>query len=77
MKPCAGFTDLFLFSLENNQHWLILNKYNTVSLLYLLYSLSSLHLVFQVTRLNGTSRKILISENLDEPRAIVLDPVNG
>ncbi|KAG7231032.1 hypothetical protein INR49_025062, partial [Caranx melampygus] len=30
-----------------------------------------------VTRLNGTSRKILISENLDEPRAIVLDPVNG
>ena len=31
----------------------------------------------QVTRLNGTSRKILISENLDEPRAIVLDPVNG
>ena len=33
--------------------------------------------VFQVTRLNGTSRKILISENLDEPRAIVLDPVNG
>ncbi|CAG5958591.1 unnamed protein product [Menidia menidia] len=34
-------------------------------------------IVLQVTRLNGTSRKILISENLDEPRAIVLDPVNG
>lgn len=31
----------------------------------------------QVTRLNGTSRKILISENVDEPRAIALDPVNG
>ena len=31
----------------------------------------------KVTRLNGTSRKILISENLDEPRAIVLDPVSG
>lgn len=35
------------------------------------------HSTTQVTRLNGTSRKILISENLDEPRAIVLDPVNG
>ncbi|NXT80604.1 LRP5 protein, partial [Zapornia atra] len=31
----------------------------------------------EVTRLNGTSRKILISENLDEPRAIVLNPVMG
>ncbi|KAE8277090.1 Low-density lipoprotein receptor-related protein 6 [Larimichthys crocea] len=31
----------------------------------------------QVTRLNGTMRKILISEDLDEPRAIVLDPVAG
>lgn len=31
----------------------------------------------QVTRLNGTSRKILVSENIDEPRAIVLDPMNG
>lgn len=31
----------------------------------------------QVTRLNGTSRKILVSENVDEPRAIALDPVNG
>ncbi|NXE81490.1 LRP5 protein, partial [Cochlearius cochlearius] len=31
----------------------------------------------EVTRLNGTSRKILISENLDEPRAIVLHPVMG
>ena len=39
--------------------------------------LISYHSVFQVTRLNGTSRKILISENLDEPRAIVLDPING
>lgn len=35
------------------------------------------YVVLQVTRLNGTSRKILISENLEEPRAIVLDPVNG
>ena len=44
----------------------------------ILYSNTELcHVVFQVTRLNGTSRKILISENLDEPRAIVLDPVNG
>ncbi|NWX14306.1 LRP5 protein, partial [Aegotheles bennettii] len=31
----------------------------------------------EVTRLNGTSRKILVSENLDEPRAIVLNPVMG
>ncbi|CAB1346314.1 unnamed protein product, partial [Coregonus sp. 'balchen'] len=31
----------------------------------------------EVTRLNGTMRKILISEDLDEPRAIVLDPVAG
>lgn len=31
----------------------------------------------EVTRLNGTMRKILISEDLDEPRAIVLDPVSG
>jgi hypothetical protein len=31
----------------------------------------------EVARLNGTSRKILISENLDEPRAICLDPERG
>ena len=31
----------------------------------------------EVARLNGTSRKVLISENLDEPRAIVLDPMGG
>ena len=31
----------------------------------------------EVARLNGTSRKVLISEHLDEPRAIVLDPMGG
>lgn len=31
----------------------------------------------EVSRLNGTSRKVLISEDLDEPRAICLDPVAG
>lgn len=31
----------------------------------------------EVARLNGTSRKILITENLDEPRAIILDPPEG
>lgn len=31
----------------------------------------------EVSRLNGTSRKVLISEKLDEPRAICLDPVAG
>lgn len=31
----------------------------------------------EVSRLNGTSRKILISENLDEPRALCLDPERG
>ena len=31
----------------------------------------------EVSRLNGMSRKVLISENLDEPRAITLDPANG
>ena len=31
----------------------------------------------EVSRLNGSSRKVLISENLDEPRAITLDPTNG
>lgn len=31
----------------------------------------------EVARLNGTSRKILLTENLDEPRAICLDPPNG
>lgn len=31
----------------------------------------------EITRLNGTMRKILISENLEEPRAIVLNPMNG
>lgn len=31
----------------------------------------------EVARLNGTSRKILISENLDEPRALCLDPERG
>lgn len=31
----------------------------------------------EVARLNGTSRRILISENLDEPRALCLDPERG
>ena len=31
----------------------------------------------EVSRLNGTSRKVLINENLDEPRAIALDPAQG
>ncbi len=31
----------------------------------------------EVARLNGTSRKVLISEKLDEPRSIVLDPMAG
>ena len=31
----------------------------------------------EVSRLNGSSRKVLIDENLDEPRAIVLDPTHG
>jgi len=31
----------------------------------------------EVSRLNGTSRKVLISENLDQPRAITLDPTHG
>lgn len=31
----------------------------------------------EVARLNGTSRKVLISEALDEPRAITVDPVEG
>ena len=31
----------------------------------------------EVARLNGTSRKILVSEYLDEPRAIAVDPAAG
>lgn len=31
----------------------------------------------EVSHLNGTSRRVLVSENLDEPRAIVLDPGEG
>ena len=31
----------------------------------------------EVSRLNGTARKVLIRENLDEPRAIALDPSHG
>ena len=31
----------------------------------------------EVARLNGTSRKVLVTEGLNEPRAIVLDPVRG
>ena len=31
----------------------------------------------EVSKLNGMFRKVLISENLDEPRAITLDPTNG
>jgi len=31
----------------------------------------------EVSRLNGSSRHILISEGLQEPRAIVLDPFDG
>ena len=31
----------------------------------------------EVSHLDGTSRRVLISDNLDEPRAITLDPVAG
>ena len=31
----------------------------------------------EVSRLNGSSRKVLINENLDEPRAVALDPTHG
>ena len=31
----------------------------------------------EVSHLNGTSRRVLVSENLDEPRAIVVDPGEG
>lgn len=31
----------------------------------------------EVARLNGTSRRVLISDDLDEPRAIALDPAAG
>ena len=31
----------------------------------------------EVARLNGTSRRVLISERLDEPRSIALDPMRG
>jgi low density lipoprotein receptor-related protein 5/6 len=31
----------------------------------------------EVSRLNGTSRRVLVSYNLDEPRAIAVDPGEG
>lgn len=31
----------------------------------------------EVSRLNGTSRKVLLSDKLDQPRAICLNPVAG
>lgn len=31
----------------------------------------------EVIRLNGTSRSVLVCENLDEPRAIIVDPEEG
>ena len=31
----------------------------------------------EVARVNGSSRKVLISDGLEEPRALCLDPANG
>ena len=31
----------------------------------------------EVARLNGSARKVLVSDDLDQPRAIALDPVDG
>ena len=31
----------------------------------------------EVTRLDGSSRKILINDGLDEPRALAVDPTRG
>lgn len=31
----------------------------------------------EVSHLNGSSRRVLVSEKLDEPRAIVVDPGEG
>lgn len=31
----------------------------------------------EVARLDGSSRRVIISDDLEEPRAIALDPMNG
>lgn len=31
----------------------------------------------EVARLDGSSRRVIISDDLDEPRAIIVEPVNG
>lgn len=31
----------------------------------------------EVARLDGSARRVLVSDELDQPRAIVLDPVEG
>ena len=31
----------------------------------------------EVARLDGSSRRVIISDRLDEPRAIAVDPMNG
>ncbi len=38
---------------------------------------TSLYNRIEVARANGTSRKVLIETDLDEPRAIVVDPAEG
>ena len=42
-----------------------------------LYSTDTGTDTIEVARLNGTARKLLISDNLDEPRALCLDPFQG
>ncbi|KAJ8299210.1 hypothetical protein KUTeg_023270 [Tegillarca granosa] len=42
-----------------------------------LYFVDSMMYTIDVSRLNGSSRKMLVTENLDEPRSVCVDPVNG
>lgn len=42
-----------------------------------LYFVDSMMYTIDVSRLDGSSRKMLVTENLDEPRSVCVDPVNG
>ena len=70
-----------LFSNEDKRRfkvveWVFENRGGTIAIFILWIFVAGLD-VIEVARADGTSRMVLISEDLDEPRAIVVYPQKG
>ena len=67
----SGFEEVISYDIKAPDHlaidWIARNIYWTESKLNRI----------EVARIDGTSRRIVVGEGLDEPRGIVVDPADG